>query len=58
VLLGVKWASTSVITQPLASHQVTAVLTATSSTVMHSHTTRRTSHAYVARFDFGLACIC
>jgi hypothetical protein len=30
-------------------HQVTAVLTATSSTVSHSNTTRRTPHAHVAR---------
>ena len=39
-------------------HRVTAVLTATSSTVLHSDTIRRTAHAQVARCDQGSACIC
>jgi hypothetical protein len=41
-----------------ASHRVTAVLTATSSTVPHSDTTRRTPDAHVERSDQGPACIC
>jgi hypothetical protein len=42
----------------LDCHRLTAVLTATSSTVPHSNTTRRTPHAHVARSDQGPACIC
>src|SRR6185437_12934275 len=40
---------------PPCRHQVTAVLTATSSTVLHSDTTRRTPHARVAQSNPGLA---
>jgi hypothetical protein len=38
--------------------RVTAVLTATSSTVPHSNTTRRTPHPHVVRSDQRPACIC
>jgi hypothetical protein len=39
-------------------HCVTAVVTATSSTVLLSDTIRRTPHGHVARCDPGSACIC
>lgn len=47
-----------VITLAPGCHCVTAVLTATSSTVSHSNTTQRTPHAHVPRSDQGPACIC
>jgi hypothetical protein len=41
-----------------AHTHLTAVVTATSSTVPHSNTTQRTPHGHVAWFDQGPACIC
>ena len=43
---------------PYAERRVTAVLTATSGTMPHLGTTRRTLHGHVARTDPGVACIC
>jgi hypothetical protein len=45
--------SASVITQGAGLNRVTAVLTATSSTVLHSDTIGRTPHAHVARVRSG-----
>jgi hypothetical protein len=39
-------------------YRVTAVLTATSSTMPHLDTTQRRLHGHVGRSDPGLACIC
>jgi hypothetical protein len=60
-VLGVKWVLR--LGDPRRApgcHRVTAVLTATSSTVSlsHSNTIRRTPHAHVTRSDQGPACIC
>jgi len=41
----------STIRKGLANYQVTAVLTATSSTVLHSNITQRTPHTHVAGSD-------
>ncbi|MGH3826036.1 MAG: hypothetical protein ACRDQX_02495 [Pseudonocardiaceae bacterium] len=49
-VLGVKGALALVIAQG-AGYRVTAVLTATSSTMPHSNTTQRTPHAHVVRSD-------
>jgi len=39
-------------------HHMTAILTTTSSTMLHADTTRRTRHAHLACSDPGLACTC
>ncbi len=55
---GDQMGSHRVIAQGTGCHRVTAVLTATSSTVPHLDTTRRTSHVHVMRSGQGSACIC
>ena len=58
VLRGVRCAPPLAIAQGAGCHCVTAVVTATSSTVPHSNTIRRTPHTLVARPYQGPACIC
>jgi hypothetical protein len=49
---------TSYLRRRSGSYRVTAVLNATSSTLLHSDTTRRTPDAHMARSGQASACIC